>query len=287
MTGRDVGGSLGRLSGDQRRLVTKWLPQTVVEEDLSWGLIETAVLRLRTETGTYVAKAGGPSDRHIAREIRAHREWLAPWVRVGRAPALVHADVEAKLLVTRWLPGRLVLDDPAADEPETYRQAGRLLAVLHAGERRVDPKYEARENTRARRWLDSPHRIAPADTAQITELVDSWPQPPAVLVPTHGDWQPRNWLVHDGEVRAIDFGRADLRPAATDLDRLAVRDFRRDPRFEAAFLDGYGTDPREPEAWFRNRVRESVATAAWAYQVGDKAFEDEGLRRVAEVLTLA
>ncbi|MGW6199374.1 phosphotransferase family protein [Kribbella sp. NPDC055110] len=32
--------------------------------------------------------------------------------------------------------------------------------------------------------------------------------PPATLVPTHGDWQPRNWLVDNGTVRVIDFGRA-------------------------------------------------------------------------------
>jgi Ser/Thr protein kinase RdoA (MazF antagonist) len=60
-------------------------------------------------------------------------------------------------------------------------------------------------------------------------------------VPTHGDWHPRNWIVDDaGVVRAIDLGRADLRPAATDLLRLSSRELRGDPTLEAAFLDGYG-----------------------------------------------
>ncbi|HEY0186670.1 MAG TPA: phosphotransferase [Cellulomonas sp.] len=275
-----------RLTAEQRHRLAGWLPGAVVEADLGWGLIETTVLRLRAaDGGLCVVKAGGPSDQHLAREIRAHRCWLAGWVDAGRAPVLLHADVGAKLLVTRWLPGALVLGDPAADDPATYRQAGRLLAGLHAVERRDDPTYEARENDRLRRWLVAPHRIAPADVARIGALVDSWPEPPAVLVPTHGDWQPRNWLVHDGEVRVIDLGRADLRPAATDLDRLAARDFRRDPALEVAFLAGYGADPREPGAWSRTQVREAVATAAWAYRVGDARFEQEGLRRVAEVLS--
>jgi aminoglycoside/choline kinase family phosphotransferase len=275
----------GALDARQRALVAAWLPGAEVEADLGWGLVPTTVLRVRAADGRRcVVKAGGPSDHHIAREIRAHLSWLAPWVREGRAPTLLHHDADARVLVTRWLPGRLVLDDPAADDPEVHAQAGRLLAQLHAVEARRDDGYEARENARMRRWLGSPHRIPAADAARLAAMVDGWPEPPAVLVPTHGDWQPRNWLLHDREVRAIDLGRADLRPAATDLARLAARDFRRDPALEAAFLDGYGGDPRDPGAWARTRVREAVATAAWAHQVGDEAFEREGLALVAEVL---
>jgi thiamine kinase-like enzyme len=103
-------------------------------------------------------------------------------------------------------------------------------------------------------------------------------------VPTHGDWQPRNWLVHDGLVRVIDFGRAAMRPAMTDLARLAAQDFLRDPRLEAAFMDGYGADPREASGWYRARVREAVATAAWAHRVGDETFEAQGHRMISSAL---
>ena len=273
------------LDARQRSLVEEWLPGSAVEAHLGWGLIATTVLRVRAaDGGLCVVKAGGPADHHIAREIRAHRSWLGPWVLAGRAPTLLHHDVDAKVLVTRWLPGRLVLGDPAADDPATYVQAGRLLAELHGVAAHPDPGFEERENARMRRWLASAHRIARADVARLAAMVDGWPRPPALLVPTHGDWQPRNWLVHDGEVRAIDLGRADLRPAATDLARLAARDFRRDAALEAAFLDGYGGDPRDGGTWLRIRVREAVATAAWAHQVGAEEFEREGLALVAEAL---
>jgi hypothetical protein len=276
---------LDALTPEQRRRVRDWLPGSVVSEDLGWGLIETTVLRLRRPgADDVVVKAGGASDTHLGREIRAHLSWLGPWVRAGRAPVLLHHDAAAKILVTRWLPGRLVLGDAAQDDPATYRQAGRLLADLRAGERVTDPGYEARENARMQRWLAAPHRIAPDDVARMADLVDAWPRPGAVLVPTHGDWQPRNWLVHEGQVRAIDLGRADLRPAATDLTRLAARDFRRDPALESAFLAGYGADPREAGAWARTRIREAVATSAWAHAVGDVTFEREGLSLLAEAL---
>ena len=85
----------------------------------------------------------------------------------------------------------------------------------------------------------------------------------------------------------IDFGRADLRPAMSDLARLAAQDFRRDPRLEAAFFEGYGPDPREPHAWHRLCLSEAIGTAAWAYQVGDESFEAQGHRMIDDALAAA
>ncbi|HEU5417966.1 MAG TPA: phosphotransferase, partial [Streptosporangiaceae bacterium] len=182
------------------------------------------------------------------------------------------------------LPGRLVLGSADAGAPATYRQAGRLLALLHAQTAITSNDYERRENHKSLTWLSGPHRITPSAAGRLRAEVASWPVPPAVLVPTHGDWQPRNWIVHDGVVSVIDFGRAALRPALTDFARLAAQEFRRDPGLEAAFLDGYGADPRERDAWHRTRVREAIATAAWSYQVGDERFEAQGHRMIAEAL---
>jgi thiamine kinase-like enzyme len=273
-----------RLDRPQRRLLETWLPGAHVVADHSWGLVGTTVLQLSHEGARYIAKAGDEHDHHLARELRAHREWLDPWTSQGRAPHLVHADDDVKLLVTTYLPGELVEGTDHERRPETYRQAGRLLARLHAQLEVEDPDLEAREREKALAWLARPHRLAADVEARLRAEVASWPTPPAVVVPTHGDWQPRNWLVHEDVVSVIDFGRADLRPALTDLARLAAQQFRAYPALEAAFLDGYGGDPREPAAWHRARVREAIGTAVWAFQVGDEAFERQGHRMVAEVL---
>ena len=92
-----------------------------------------------------------------------------------------------------------------------YRQAGELLAGLHEQSTIEGADFEARQKVKALAWLDRPHRIAPDLVARLREEVESWPTPPATLVPTHGDWQPRNWLVHEGVVSVIELGRADLR----------------------------------------------------------------------------
>lgn len=279
-----VAAGIDRLSQRQRDLLDEWLPGAEVAADHSWGLVGTTVIELSRDGERYIAKAGDAKDHHLTREIRAHREWMTPWVSSARAPRLVRADANTKLLVTRFLPGELVQGTCHEHLPETYRQAGELLARFHGQLAVEDDAFEAREKRKALLWLDKPHRIGAGTAQRLRAVVKSWPTPLTRLVPTHGDWQPRNWLVHDGVVRVIDFGRADLRPALTDFARLAAQQFRGHPELETAFLDGYGKDPRNPNAWQRQRIREAIGTAVWAYQVGSEPFEQQGHRMIAEVL---
>ena len=276
---------LNNLSLRQRALLDQWLPGASVEKDHSWGLVETTVLEVLHAGSRFIVKAGGGDDHHIERELYAHLHWLLPWTSRGRAPALEHGDAEAKLLVTTFLPGRLVLGSDRGDDPSTYRQAGELLALLHAQAGVTDDHYETRENEKALAWLSGSHRITAPVVALLRAQISVWPTPPAPLTPTHGDWQPRNWLIRDGVVSVIDFGRAAMRPALTDFARLAAQDFRRDPNLEEAFLDGYGPDPRTPDTWYRTRVREAIGTACWAHRVGSESFEAQGHRMIAEVLS--
>jgi len=281
-----VKSGLEQLSSHQAELVRSWLPGAVVVSDHSWGLVGTTVLELRDADGLiYIVKAGDADDHHIARELVAHREWLAGLTSVGRAPSLVFSEEAAKILVTRHLAGQLVEGTDHEHAPDTYHQAGELLALFH-GQLEVidDGEFERRQKEETLAWLTRPHRIAADAVSTLTEVVSNWPTPTTVNVPTHGDWQPRNWLFDGGLVSVIDFGRASLRPAATDFARLSAQQFRTSPALEQAFVDGYGSDPREPDAWLRLRIREAVGTAAWAYKVGNETFEKQGHRMIAEVL---
>ncbi|KGN29674.1 aminoglycoside phosphotransferase [Knoellia flava TL1] len=273
------------LADEQRAVLEAWLPGFRIERDHSWGLTSTVVLEVEHDGRRLVVKAADPRDGHFPRGVRAHRSWLGPWVEAGRAPRLLHLDEDTRILVTEFVPGDLVLGGPHELDPDVHRQAGALLAMMHGQGSVVDDTYCAREQATTLAWLDRPHRIAPETAARVRDVVEAWDLPPAVLVPTHGDWQPRNWVLDGGgAVHAIDFGRADLRPAATDFARLAAQQFRADPALEQAFVSGYGVDPREPAAWRRHLLREAVSTAAWAHQVGDEPFERQGLRMVDEAL---
>lgn len=275
---------LDRLDARQRTLLDVWLPGAVVLADHSWGLVPTRVLEVEHAGERYAVKAAGPDDTHLPRELEAHRRWTGPWVRAGRGPELVHADPGARLLVTRWVPGVLAVGTPAQHDPGVHRQAGALLAALHAQERVVDADLEARENARALAWLDRPHGLEPDAVRRVRDVLAAWSPGPVTTVPAHGDFQPRNWVVDAGVVRVIDLGRAALRPAASDLVRMSAQEWRDDPSLADAFVEGYGSDPRDAATWWVTSLREGVCTAGWARMVGDAPFEAQGLRMVDEAL---
>lgn len=265
----------------QSETVERWFPTAELVADHSWGEVESVVLQLRHARKHVIVKAGGPSNHHIAREIDAHEWVVAVLAEVGAAPRLLHGDRERRVMAATFLPGTLVQGHPAEHEPETYRQAGRLLARLHAQAARADPTYDRREDAKALAWLERPHRVDPSMVRRLRGELTSPVPTPRPVVPTHGDWQPRNWLVHEGRVLVIDFGRFAWRPTETDLVRLHAQQLAGRPDLEAAFYDGYGTDPREAAAWRRALLREAVGTAVYAHQIGAEAFEQQGHRMIA------
>lgn len=270
------------LSEAQQWIVDGWFPGAEVVADMSWGLVDTVVLHLQHEGGEAVVKAAGAGNGHLSREVAAHQEWTEPWVTAGRVGRLLHSDEGNNVIALTYLPGVLVQDTPAATEPDTYRQAGALLAAYHQQATRLSHTFEEEMDARALYWLDGEHRLSVETEKRLREVISSHDHPPAELVPTHGDWQTRNWLVNDGQIFVIDLGRADWRPASTDFARLARREWHGRPHLEEAFIEGYGADPRESSAWRRTTLREAIGTACWAYRVGDEPFEQEGHRMIEQ-----
>lgn len=275
--------SLPELEPPQRDVVDAWFPGAVLVADHSWGIAGRTVLHLRCEGRDVVLKAGAPGDHHMDREIWAYSTVVEALSARALAPSIVHADRGLRLLATTYLPGVLVERTSAEHDPATYRQAGRALALFHGQGTRPGADYEERMDAKALDWLERDHRIKEGVMDRLRSELAT-PVPPRRLAPTHGDWQPRNWIVDNGHLAVIDFGRADWRPAATDLARLAAQQFRGRPDLERAFLDGYGHDPRTPQSWRRDRVREAIGTVVWAHVTGDEEFEKQGHRMIADVL---
>ncbi|UNK69586.1 aminoglycoside phosphotransferase family protein [Microbacterium sp. H1-D42] len=280
----------GRLSSSQAAWVQARVPGATLVRDMSWELMASTVLHVHGAESDVVVKAGDAANHHLDREIAAHDGWTSPLVQTGHAARLIDADVAARVMVLEYLPGVLVQGTPAEGHPSTYAQAGALLRRLHAQSSRSDADHEARVNARALRWLDGEHRVDADVAARARSILSTDPAPAVDLVPTHGDWQPRNWLIDADVVRVIDFGRFAFRPAATDVVRLAAGQWRSRPDLEAAFFSGhgsvtgYGADPRDPERWRMDALREAVGTACWAFTIGDEAFEAQGHRMLTEAL---
>lgn len=272
------------LTPPQTAWVASRLGDVRLVEDMSWGVVSSFVRHVAADAGEFIVKAGDETNHHIDRELSAHDGWTTPWIEAGRAARLVDASAALRVLILEHLPGALVEGTDAESAPDTYRQAGELLRVFHAQEARWDADHAPRANARALQWLSGEHRVDPAAARAARGILEADPAMPVPVVPTHGDWQPRNWLIDDGVVRVIDLGRFAFRPASSDLTRLAAQQWAGRPDLEAAFFAGYGDDPRNPANWRMDRLREAVGTACWAFRVGDEDFEAQGHRMLAEVL---
>lgn len=265
--------------------MSAWLPDADVVADLSWNQVDTVVLHVRYDGREVIVKAAGGADHHLGRELDAYEGgFTSVWGRGGRAPRLRHADRGARIFVADRLPGELAYRTAEATNPAVHRRAGALLRVFHGQATRPSQGTDAAATRRALDWLDSDHDIALDVEERLRRALAVIPPVEAQLVPTHGDWQPRNWLVDGDAVRVIDFGRFAFRPAASDFTRLAAQEWRESPECEAAFFEGYGDDPRHPSHWLLMRLRDAIGTAAWAHQVGDDDFEAQGHRMIADAL---
>ncbi|MGW8484113.1 phosphotransferase [Microbacterium sp. NPDC055903] len=273
-----------RLDAAQRAWAEERLPDAALVSDMSWNLVESIVLHVRSDEGDAVIKAGGATNHHIAREASAHPDHTRELARTGHAARLRDSSTALRILLLDHLPGELVEGTDAERHPQTHRQAGALLRRLHGVETREDADYTSRTTARALSWLDGPHRVDASTAAVARHVLLAADASPVTVVPTHGDWQPRNWLIDDGVVRIIDFGRFAFRPAASDLTRLAAQQWRGRPDLEQAFFVGYGEDPRQAQEWRLHLLKEAIGTACWAFRVGDEAFEAQGHRMLAEVL---
>ena len=236
-----------------------------------------------THAGRRLLLKASPDRRHLDRESRAHRDWLQPLA--SDAPQILGYDAEAGLLVKTFIDGEMACGTANEYDPLVFEQAGGLLGRLHRGRApRMDGHYEQSILSTTRAWLARAPGLAPSDQLlRVQGWLDVFVPTPVELVPTHGDYHPRNWVIRpDGRVAVIDFGRAQLRPWYTDLVRMEHHDFVRTPQLREAFLRGYHRQepaPRDETVDAGRRLDElmqSLGTIVWAHQMGDRTFEEQG-----------
>ncbi|EJT45050.1 aminoglycoside phosphotransferase [Trichosporon asahii var. asahii CBS 2479] len=277
------------LTPAQAEFVEDKLGRVTLVKNMSWGNFDSTVLHVARKVGPFVIKACGPGigRHHFDRELAAFRAGVTD--RLGsHAARLLHVDEGLGVMVLNYLPGSLVFGSPFQLDPDTHRQAGRLLRQIHSNPQ-TDTEWDAKATRRSLDWLDKEHRIPEPDAA-LTRLIleDRISTPhPVEVVDTHGDYHPRNWLRDDaGTVRVIDWGRYERRPAFTDFIRCACQEWAEKPELGHAFAEGYGQDLRDTDDWKMEYLRQAVGTACWAPTIGDEKFEAQGIRMVAEALEL-
>ena len=271
------------LTSQQTRLLESWLGPWESVEDYSWPLQDTLVLHVRGQDGDHIIKASQTSH-HIAREIEAYLKVLSGIT--APIPWLQHADPDVGVLVTSFLPGEPILHSPGEWSPDVYQQAGKILAQIQVPHGKSSRYLDELLSSVEMLIVDASGLIRPSQIEALVNELGRFQCDPIQLHFTHGDYQPRNWLTHDGMLSVIDFGRGAQRSWVSDLVRLQNQQFLGHPELAEAFMDGLGRTlaTEDLEILRLETLRESVGTVVWAHRIGDKEFEDHGRQMIVRFL---
>lgn len=259
-----------------------------VVSDLSWDLDLSNVLVLRPTDGEAVVAKRHVDAGQFGRELHAYRRWV-PAI-ADRAPRLLGVAEDECVLVMSLLPGRLAQHLQLDTAETVHRDAGVVLRRFHDAQPAVPhPAWAEDREARLREWLaDAPEGLLdPNDIAWAfgeARALRTLPAP--AVVPCHGDWQPRNWLIDaDLLVRTFDFEHARLSWWIHDLQRLVWQEWASVPSLAVAFLEGYGRGLTEDEVcglWSSTAIGH-IIQIVWASRHGDTGYAAKGREHLQEM----
>lgn len=209
------------------------------------------------------------------------------------------------LLLQTEAPGRCLyewLDEPGA-AVETARAAGVWLSRLHAltidGDGRLPADHEDRKLAAYRVGLaealpDRAARVGELTTRTLEGLRPFGLEP---VVPTHGDYQPKNIYVDGSRVTVIDWDRGALAHPARDVGHFVgqslTMSYAKTGTFglvrpwNDAFLEGYGAGPPAEgalRAYVARTLLEVLYYKLVVKPVRDPSFIDRWLDELEELL---
>lgn len=242
------------------------------------------------------------SDTSVVKRLRSHEKLRlerrfyrhdAVHLSARTATLVAHCERPEPAIRLSLLPGRLVAGAPELRRPDVFRRAGDAIRALHAvpyHDEDAVPLDDALES-RFRAWLPRFESVA---ATGLPGSARAWwrRRPPLELrcrTRTHRDYSDRNWLWSEREgepLGVIDFEQSRPDHPWTDFTRLWERDFYGRPELRDAFVEGYGASPAlltHPD--FRTLAfLHSLATIAWASEVGDHEYASTGTRALASLL---
>jgi Phosphotransferase enzyme family len=257
-----------------------------LQADCSWGHRLSSVLRIRDASGAiWYLKHHADRARYRA-EVAAYREWV-PALQ-DAAPRLRAFDDSLQAVILSAAPGAAApwpataTVSPGTDrraERDLHRRAGNVLRRLHDARPALPwPDFAAVKIRQFDRLKPAAARLlrrSELDRAgEEIAALDGMPAP--ARVPCHHDYTPRNWLVHDGSVRVIDFEWSGPDARVADFARLHLGIWDARPDLREAFLAGYGQDLSRADRQILHGC--AVLTGVWllikAHDTRQPSFED-------------
>ncbi|WP_257134326.1 aminoglycoside phosphotransferase family protein [Streptomyces sp. st77] len=265
---------------------------TVLTEHSRPGTRRASVWEIASPSGDARWFAKQHADPRVhRREVDAYGRWVRA-LGPDRAPSLVAADDQSLTILVTAVSGQSLDRSrlPAEQEHEAYRQAGVLLARLHAADT-GEPRSEAVEEDwggTVAKVLDAAARFLTTDDIAVLRAVAHQAPPPLSKVVAHVDYMPRNWMWDEREqqLRVVDFERTQLEPATRrDLSRLHYRVLHHQPEVAAAFYSGYGwpLSAEEEAARTKYAVLDALDAVRWGVEHRDIDLVDEAHAMIASL----
>lgn len=263
----------------------------VIAEHSRPDSLRNSVWELEAPDGTrWFAKQNAGPKLH-RREVDAYHQW-ATVLGPDRAPTLVASDPGTRTVLVTAVPGQSLdqLRLPAEQEREAYRQAGALLARLHAAAPRPSSSTGADSDWEAtlEKLLASAEAYLTTDDLKLLSSLASTAPSDLDSVVAHGDYRPRNWMWDEREqrLRVIDFERTQHEPAVRrDLSRLHYRDLHHRPDLATAFSSGYARPLTRDEqrAHTAYAVLDALDSVRFGAQHHDLELVDEAHTMIANL----
>jgi thiamine kinase-like enzyme len=227
-----------------------------------------------------------PTETMFRNEFLAYTHWVPRFA--DQAPAMRDAHPGLRTLILQRLPGR----SEWSFDPAVHREAGRLLARIHAAappmadgpglaEASHDLLDRALRRLPNRALLGHRELAFVAASVGLLEGLDTLPR-----VPCHGDYGGHNWLRGAGPMRVIDFSGAGRNAAAADFARLFIGPWWERPDLSSAFFDGYGrglTDDELDAVRLQLPVL-AVMVLSHGHRRGNAEMARRGHRRLARLM---
>ncbi|MDP6823033.1 MAG: aminoglycoside phosphotransferase family protein [Dehalococcoidia bacterium] len=254
--------------------------------------------RIRSGDGTGFYLKRHEFRHHYEAEVRALNTWvsrLSPgswWA----APEVVATSKELGAVILTELPGEIIEDSPpgAGELRAAYSHAGRLARSLHDAD--IDLSDEPREQVYTpdaveRHFAGSRTHLDPStcDWAEaILTAPDAWDG--LEIVPMHGDYSPRNWIIQGGDptLKVIDWERSRPGYWVEDIQRMTHDHWLDDTHLRDAFFEGYGRTPTHAEWRHANQITlvNAIGGVGWAISHGDMQFAEHNRKTIERLKEL-